>query len=130
MNVWISIWAESHKICKAWVLINQILSRRFGSYGLSLNKSNHRVKQVDISESTDINQSIELLFLVSIFESHWGGSRDVVYLIYHLINLRGSRPNMLWKIVSLRHFEKFKGEHLHRNPSLVKLQVYGGLKVP
>ena len=53
-----NIWMQAHKICKAWVLINQILPRCFCSYGLWLNKSNHRVKQVDISEPTDINQSI------------------------------------------------------------------------
>ena len=35
-------------------------TRCFCSYGLCLNKSNHRVKQVDISEQTDINQSISI----------------------------------------------------------------------
>ena len=32
----------------------------FRSYGLWLNKSNHRVKLVDISESININQSISM----------------------------------------------------------------------
>ena len=35
----VNIWSEAHKICKAWVLINQILPRYFCSYGLWLNKS-------------------------------------------------------------------------------------------
>ena len=60
LSAYVSIWTESHKICKAWVLINQILPQCFCYYGLWLNKSNHQVKQVDISESTDINQSISM----------------------------------------------------------------------
>ena len=60
LSACISIWMESHKICKIWVLTNQVLSQYFCSYELWLNKSNHRVKQVDISESTDINQSISM----------------------------------------------------------------------
>ena len=54
------MWMESHKICKVWVLINQVLLWCFPSHWLWLNKSNHRVKQVDIIESTDINQSISM----------------------------------------------------------------------
>ena len=54
----VSMWTKSHKICKVWVLISQALPQYFCSYGLRLNKPNHRVKQVDISESTDINQLI------------------------------------------------------------------------
>ena len=60
LSACVSIWAEAHKICKAWVLINQILPWCFCSYGLWLNKSNHRVKQVDINEPTDINQSVSM----------------------------------------------------------------------
>ena len=51
--------AESHKLWKIWALINQVLPRCFLSFGFWLNNSN-RVKQVDISESTDINQSISV----------------------------------------------------------------------
>ena len=58
LSACVSIWSEAHKICKASVLIYQILPGCFCSYGLWLNKSNHRVKQVDLSEPTDINQSI------------------------------------------------------------------------
>ena len=57
---YVSMWRESHKIFKIWALINQILPRCFRSYGLWLNKSNRRAKKVDISESTNINQSISL----------------------------------------------------------------------
>ena len=60
LSTCVSIWTEAHKICKAWVLINQILPRRFYYYRLWLNKSNHRIKQADISEPTDINQSISV----------------------------------------------------------------------
>ena len=60
LSAYVSIWTESHKICKAWVLINQILPRCFCSYGLLLSKSNHRGKQVGICESTNINQSISM----------------------------------------------------------------------
>ena len=56
-----NISTEAHKIWKAWALVNQILPRCFCSYGLWLNKLNHRVKQVDISEPTDINQSISMI---------------------------------------------------------------------
>ena len=45
---------------EAWVPINQILPRCFCSYRLWLNKTNHWVKQVDINEPTDINQSIPM----------------------------------------------------------------------
>ena len=58
LSACVSMWTESHKICKVWAIINQDLSRYFHSYGLWLNKSNHHVQQVDISESTDFNQSI------------------------------------------------------------------------
>ena len=58
LSVWVSIWTEAHKICKALVLITQILPRCFCSCGLWLSKSNNRGKQVDVSEPTDINQSI------------------------------------------------------------------------
>ena len=58
LSACVSMWTESHKICKVWALINQDLPRYFHSYGLRLNKSNHHIKQVDISESTDFNQSI------------------------------------------------------------------------
>ena len=40
------------------------------SYGLWLNNSNHRVKQVDISESTDINKSISMNRFYPIFSTH------------------------------------------------------------
>ena len=60
LSACVGIWTEAHKICKPWVLMNQILPRCFCSYGLRLNKSNHRVKQVDISEPTDIKQSISM----------------------------------------------------------------------
>ena len=53
MGACVSIWTESHKICKVWVLVNQILPR-------ILNRSNNRVKQVDIREPTDINQSMSM----------------------------------------------------------------------
>ena len=46
---------------QSWVLINQILLRCFCSYGLWLSKSNYRVQQVDISESTDIDQSTSMI---------------------------------------------------------------------
>ena len=52
------IWTKAHKIYKAWVFINQILPRCFCFYGLWLNKSNHWVRQLDISKPTDINQSM------------------------------------------------------------------------
>ena len=42
LSACVSIWTKAHKICKAWVLINQIFSRWFWSYGLWLNKSNHQ----------------------------------------------------------------------------------------
>ena len=54
------IWNEAHKIFHAWVLINQTLPRYFCSYGLWLKKLNHWIKQVDISEPTDTNQSISM----------------------------------------------------------------------
>ena len=60
LSAFVSMWTESHKICKVWALINQVLPQCFRSYVLWLNKSNHRVKQVDIGESTDINQSISM----------------------------------------------------------------------
>ena len=60
LRTYASIWTEANKICKAWVLINQILPRYFYYYGNWLNKSNHQVNQVDISEPTDINQSISM----------------------------------------------------------------------
>ena len=56
----VGIWTETHKICQAWVLINQILPRCFCSNGLWSKKSNYRVKQIDISEPTDVNQSITM----------------------------------------------------------------------
>ena len=56
----VSMWAESHKICKVWTLINQVLPWCFYSYVLWLNKSNHQVKQVNINKSNDINQSISV----------------------------------------------------------------------
>ena len=48
------------KSLQIWALINQVLSWCFRYYGLWLNKSNNRVKQVDFSESTDINQLISM----------------------------------------------------------------------
>ena len=60
LSACVSMWMESHKICKVWVFINQILSWCFHSCGLWLNKSNHRVKQAGISKSTNINQSISI----------------------------------------------------------------------
>ena len=33
LSTCVSIWAEAHKICKAWVFINQILRWCFWSYG-------------------------------------------------------------------------------------------------
>ena len=59
LSACVSMCTES-QIYKVWALINQVLRRCFRSYGLWWNKSNHRVKQVDISESTDINQSISM----------------------------------------------------------------------
>ena len=56
----VCMWTESDKICKVWALINQVLPRYFLYYGLWLNKSNHRVKQVNISESTGFNQLISM----------------------------------------------------------------------
>ena len=38
LSVCVSIWMEAHKICIAWVFINQILPRCFCSYVLWLNK--------------------------------------------------------------------------------------------
>ena len=58
VRVEVSMWTESHKICEFWILINQVLPWCFCSYRLWLNKSNHWAKQVGISESTYINQSI------------------------------------------------------------------------
>ena len=56
-----SMWTKSHKISEDWTLINQALPRIFRPYGLwLLSKSNHWPKHVDISESTDINQSIPM----------------------------------------------------------------------
>ena len=60
LSACLSMWTESQKICKAWALIDDVLPRCFRSYGLWLNKSNHQVKQVDIIESTNINQSISI----------------------------------------------------------------------
>ena len=57
---YVSMWRESHKIFKIWALINQTLPRCVRSYGLWINKSNYRAKKVDISESTNTNQSISL----------------------------------------------------------------------
>ena len=57
--VCVSMWTESHKLWKVWALINQVFPRCFLSFGFWLNNSN-RVKQVDISESTDIYQSISV----------------------------------------------------------------------
>ena len=65
LNSCVSIGTEARKICKAWVLINQILPLCFCSYGLLLKKSIHRVKEVDISEPTDINQSISMKLILS-----------------------------------------------------------------
>ena len=58
LSACVSMCTESHKICKVWALVYQVLPRCFLSYRLCLNKSIHRVKQVGISESTDINRSI------------------------------------------------------------------------
>ena len=60
LSACVSIWTESHQICKVWALLNQVHPRCFCSYGFWLNKSSHRVKQVSISESTNINQSISI----------------------------------------------------------------------
>ena len=60
LSACVSMWTEPHKICKVWARINQVLSRCSCSFGLWLNKSNHRVKQVDINKSTIINQSISM----------------------------------------------------------------------
>ena len=60
MSACVSRWTESHKMRKAWALINHVLPQCFHSYWLLLSKSNHRVKQVDISESTNINQPISM----------------------------------------------------------------------
>ena len=65
LSACVSIWTETRKICKAWVLINQIQPRCFCSYGLWLNKSNHRVKQADISKPTDITKSISMNRILS-----------------------------------------------------------------
>ena len=53
-------WTESHKIWKVWALVNHALPLCFRSFGLWFHKSYHRVKQVDMSESTNINQSISI----------------------------------------------------------------------
>ena len=58
MSACVSMWTECHKISKVRVLINQVHRQCFRSYKLWLNKSNHRIKQVDISESIDVNQLI------------------------------------------------------------------------
>ena len=50
----------SDKICKVSTLTNLILTWCFHSHGLWLNKSNHPVKQVDISKLTDINILISI----------------------------------------------------------------------
>ena len=44
LSACVSMWRESHKICKAGALVNHVLPQCFRSYGLLLNKSNHRVK--------------------------------------------------------------------------------------
>ena len=54
----LSMWTESHKICKVRALINQVLLRCFLSYGVCL--TGQVIKSVDISESVDINQSVSV----------------------------------------------------------------------
>ena len=60
VNCRVSICTESHKICKAWAFIDHVLLERFRSYWLWLNKSSDWVTKVDISESTNIKQSISM----------------------------------------------------------------------
>ena len=45
---------------KRLIPYNKVIPRCFRSYDLYLIKLNHRVRQVDISESADINQSISM----------------------------------------------------------------------
>ena len=47
---------KSHKICKVWALVNQVLPWYFPSYGLWL--TIQIIQSVDISGSIEINQSI------------------------------------------------------------------------
>ena len=56
LSVRVSMWSESHKICKVWTHIIQVLTRYFPSYRVWL--ANPIIKSVWISESVDINQSI------------------------------------------------------------------------
>ena len=60
LSACVSMWTESHKICRVWTFIKQVLPQYFRSYGLFLNKSNYQVKQNDISESTDFKQTISM----------------------------------------------------------------------
>ena len=57
LSACVSMWTESHKICKAWALINYVLPQYFRSYWLWLKKSNHRVKWVDISNQCQLEDS-------------------------------------------------------------------------
>ena len=52
----VSMWTESHKIYKAWVFINQVLTRCFLSNGVWL--ISQIIKSVWVSESVNINKSI------------------------------------------------------------------------
>ena len=117
LSACVSIWTESHKICKAWVLINQILPRCFCSYGLWLNKSNHRVKQVDISESTDINQSISMNWFY-----------PIEALIFINVGFPIIRHNSIFSTDAKRvcYSNKWKAWHLCR--SILKLFVNGNLR--
>ena len=60
LSACVSIYMQSQKFSKVRVLMKQVLSQFFHSYKLWLNKSNYRVKQVDISGSNDINHSISM----------------------------------------------------------------------
>ena len=58
LSVCLSMWTESHKICKVWTLSNQELLRCFRSYILWL--TSEIIKSLDISESIDINLSTSI----------------------------------------------------------------------